>query len=170
MKKYCIILVILTGIFALSSCSKQKEWEEAVKEWQEAVKERDQMIAKLQEQQQVLQTEITKCQKTVASLQEATPKMNLNEELKGFRENEREFLILLAKIGIPETQRKHIFIDLLNADDKALLESTGNIEKHDTLLVKYESEVIKKYNLTQEQVEFIKTEGFIKQWLDRMGL
>jgi hypothetical protein len=84
--------------------------------------------------------------------------------------------------GYNEEERKQIFLELIDLEKKAEKEAIekyptnssdpnyleGNFQKYleykKELMVKYAEELCKKYNLTYDQLNIMKGEGFQKNW------
>ncbi len=72
--KYKTYLILLTlFVLMVTSCSNQKEWEEALTEWQEAVEARDKQIIGLHEEIADLESQVNACQMSLDTLAQAKP-------------------------------------------------------------------------------------------------
>lgn len=76
--------------------------------------------------------------------------------------------------GFSEAERRKIFYDLVNAEDRAredadkvfspIDDSTNNLAENERLTKKYKAEVIRDYRLSKSQVSAIQNEGLDNQW------
>ena len=78
---------------------------------------------------------------------------------------------------LSESKRREIFTELVRSEDKAQAEADAkydtydfsairkNIEKADHLSKEYRKELLKKFQITEEELQKISTEAFMENWL-----
>jgi hypothetical protein len=85
-----------------------------------------------------------------------------------YRINEGQFAQLGAKpeqkFGLSEAQRKKVFGEIAQAEDRAYEEVPGGGEPRERLENKYKDALAAKYGLTGEQLSDISVEGLVKDW------